>query len=69
MLDVELLDQIISASGLKKSYIAERLGITRPTLYKILDGTNDITNRQIDVLCEILNITRLSDKEKIFFKK
>jgi predicted transcriptional regulator len=69
MVDVELLDQIISASGLKKSYIAERLGITRPTLYKILDGTNYITNRQIDVLCEILNITRLSDKEKIFFKK
>lgn len=60
------LEEAITASGKKKGYLAERLGITRQTFLKKSKDPSAFTNLQTEILCEELNITKLSDKQKIF---
>lgn len=67
MTNTKLLEQIISASGLKKKYIAEKMGLTPYGLSLKINNVNDFTAPEIDALCRILNIKKLTDKEKIFF--
>lgn len=62
----QYLDEMIALSGKKKGYLAERLGITRPTFSKKCKNPETFTNLQTDILCDELNITKLSDKQKIF---
>lgn len=60
------LEEAITLSGKKKGHLAERLGITRQTFTKKCKNPELFTNLQTEVLCEELNITKLSDKQKIF---
>lgn len=60
------LEEAINASGKKKGYLAERLGMTRQTFSKKIQDPSSFTNLQTEVLCEELSITKLSDKQKIF---
>lgn len=62
----QYLDEVIVASGKKKGYLAERLGVTRQTFTKKIKDPSSFTNLQTEILCEELNITKLSDKQKIF---
>lgn len=62
----QYLDDIISASGKKKGYLAERIGVTRQTFSKKAKDPASFTNLQANILCEELNITKLSDRQKIF---
>ena len=68
MVDTQYLEELISSSGLKKTYLAEKLGISIQTLRNKLKGNSDFTMREVNVLCLELNITKFSDKEKIFNK-
>lgn len=69
MVDTQILEKVIFDSGKKKTYLADCLGITIQTLRNKILGKSDFTMREVDILCEELNITKLSDKEKIFNKK
>ena len=69
MVDTELLEQKIIESGKKIGYLAEKLGISRQYFRMKCKNKADFTNRETDILCEELNITTLTEKEKIFFKK
>lgn len=69
MVDTQLLDIAIRNSGKKKSYLAEKVGVSRQWFRAKLDNKVPFNNEETDVLCRELNITRLTDKEKIFFKK
>lgn len=69
MVDTELLEQKIIESGKKIGYLAEKLGISRQYFRMKCKNKADFTNRETDILCEELNITDLTEKEKIFFKK
>lgn len=69
MVDTLYLEKIIEESGLKKTYLAEKLGISIQTLRNKILGKSDFTMKEIDILCTELGITKLSDKEKIFNKK
>lgn len=69
MVDTELLEQKIIESGKKIGYLSEKLGISRQYFRMKCKNKADFTNRETDILCDELNITTLTEKEKIFFKK
>ena len=69
MVDTQYLEEIISSSGKKKSYLAEKIGCSIQTLRLKCKNEYDFTTSEVDALCTELGITKLTEKEKIFFKK
>lgn len=69
MVDTQLLDERISASGKKKSYLADRLGITVQTLRRKMKNEFSFTTDEVTGLCDELDITDMSDLQLIFFKR
>lgn len=69
MTDWKLLEQKIDESGLKRSFIYEKLGISRYAWSKRKSNDIDFKAGEIMTLCEILHITKLSEREQIFFAK
>ena len=67
MTDTEKLNERIRNSGLKKSYIAGVLGINASTLSRKINNELGFNTREITVLCNLLGITKLKEKEAIFF--
>ncbi len=68
MTNTTLLDDYIKKSGLKKSYIAETLGITRVTFSMKCTNKNEFKASEIEILCTLLNIG-VADRINIFFAK
>lgn len=68
MTNTKLLEAKIEASGLKKNYIADQLGITYQGFYLKLTGKNEFIASEIQKLTKLLDIP---DKEikPIFFGK
>ncbi len=69
MVDTQLLEDVISRSGKKKGYLAERLGISIQSFRLKCKNDYSFTTDEVAELCDVLHITRLSDKERIFFKR
>ena len=69
MVDTQLLEDTITNSGLKKSSLADSLGISIQTLRRKSKNDFPFTTDEVAVLCDKLHITKLSDKERIFFAK
>lgn len=67
MTNTEELERLIDESGLKKSYIAKELKLSRQGFKNKCDNRSPFNTFEISILCDLLNITKLSDKEKIFF--
>lgn len=67
MTDTKELEKIIKDSGLKKSYIAKAVGLSRQGLDNKVKNRSPFTSLEISILCRLLSITNLKDKEKIFF--
>lgn len=61
-----LLDRI-QRSGLKRSYIAENMGLSLGALANKIANRSDFKAGEIDTLCSLLGIDSLEDKEAIFF--
>lgn len=68
MTDIDALNRKIDESGLKAKFIYEKLGISKASWYKKKNGESPLTVGEIQVLCEILGITSLREKEHIFFR-
>ncbi len=68
MTDVELLNEVIEKSGLKISFIAKKLGITRAGFYKKLKNEAEFKASEILILQEVLNLSNLI-RDKIFFAR
>ena len=68
MTDLNLLEQKITESGLKKMYIAKRIHVSPQAFNNKLRGYREFTVREMQILSTVLN---LSDKENImiFFNK
>ena len=62
-----LLKRKIEESGLKIGFIVEKLGTSYAWFNKKLNNGKDFTAAEIQMLCEILSITDLAEKERIFF--
>jgi len=68
MVDTQLLESIIDNSGLKRTYLADKLGISIQNLRLKITNKSDFRSNEVIILCKELGITRASDKEKIFLK-
>lgn len=62
-----LLKKKIEESGLKIGFIVEKLSTSYAWFKKKLEGNKDFNAAEIQMLCEILNITDLEEKDRIFF--
>lgn len=67
MTNTELLEARIQASGKKKKYLAERCGLTPAGFWNCCHNRAEFKASQIEILCQELGITRLTDRQAIFF--
>ena len=67
MTDVNLLGKKIDDSGLKIKYIADCLGISRSLFWQKARGKKPFNQYEINILCKLLNIRTVLEKESIFF--
>lgn len=67
MTDTIALKELIKSSGLKYQFIASELNITYQGLKNKIENVNEFKTGEVDVLCRLLSITSLREKEKIFF--
>lgn len=67
MVNTQLLEQKIESSGKKKKYLAEKANISVATLRSKIRNVYPFDSDQIEILCDELEITKLSEKEAIFF--
>ena len=61
-----LLEKRISNKGMKKSYIADKLGISRTSLLNKMCGKTEFVASEIGTLCGLLDITP-GEMKAIFF--
>lgn len=66
MTDTNLLEQAIKKKGLKKCYIAERLGISRSSLINLIRNRAEFKASQIQTLSDLLELTE-DQRNAIFF--
>lgn len=69
MTNVELLKEKIRNSGLKMSYIAEFMGISRACLYEKVNGISAFNQFEIEAMCRCLGINLGSEMKRIFFDR
>ena len=69
MTNTKLLREIIADKGLKLTYIAKELGISRFSLSKKIKNDNEFLPSEINKLCKILGITNSKMKVKIFLEE
>lgn len=67
MTNTEMLRDAIKKSGLKLEFIAEKLGITRFSLFKKIENVTEFKTSEVQKMCDVLQITDPQDKEAIFF--
>lgn len=67
MTDSTALREIIKRKGLKMNYLAEQLGLSDYGFTLKVDGRNEFKTSEVAKLCELLGITSLKEKERIFF--
>lgn len=68
MIDSKKLMKKLDESGMKKRYIAERLGLSTYGLSLKINNENEFKVSEVEKICKILNIT-LKEREDIFFAK
>lgn len=62
-----MLEERIAQSGKTKSFLAEKIGCTIQTFRNKCINNTEFKVSEVNILCDELSITRLTDKEKIFF--
>lgn len=66
MLDLKLLELIISDSGMTMVSLAEKSGILRETLYNKMRGISEFKASEIAALTRVLKLTS-EQRDAIFF--
>lgn len=69
MTNTELLLKAIEKSGYKRSFIAKQIGRSTYGMALKINNVNEFTTREVDILCKLLSIDTLEEKERIFFAK
>lgn len=67
MTNTELLEQKIAESGLKKIYLAEKIGLSLAGFRNCCINKAEFKASQIQTLCDELRIVDLKEKQAIFF--
>lgn len=68
MIDSKKLNRKINASGMKRKYIAEKLGLSPYGLSKKISNENEFKVSEVEKICNILNMTA-DEREDIFVAK
>jgi transcriptional regulator with XRE-family HTH domain len=63
----ELLEEKINQKGLKKGFLAEKIGVSRATFSALLRNESEFKVSQIRTLCELLGIDDDETMKAIFF--
>lgn len=66
MTDTARLEKAISDSGLKKGYLAEKLGISAYALSLKINNVREFKASEIEILCRSLDID-VPERMRIFF--
>lgn len=66
MTNTKLLEQLIKERGLKKAYIAKKLGLSRAGLCNLLNNRSEFRASQIQALTELLDLTE-AQRNAVFF--
>ena len=66
MVNTQYIENLIMKKGLKKSFIAEKLGMSIQTLHRKITNNGDFFTNEVMTLCDVLEIPSC-DVEKIFF--
>lgn len=69
MTATEKIRELISSKGLKLNFVANELGISPYALALKLNNQNEFKSSEISIMCQLLDITDLKQKEVLFFKK
>ena len=56
MAQIELLNRLIDEKGIKRSFIAKKLGITPQGLYKKLNGSSNFRGGEMRLMGRILDL-------------
>lgn len=67
MTDTTRLNKLIAETGLKKKFLAQKLGLTPYGLAKKINGETEFKASEITKICQILDIQDIQDKWSIFF--
>lgn len=67
MTNLELLEAKIKESGKKKTYLAEKIGLTYAGFRNCCLNKSEFRTGQVKKLCEELNIESLEERQAIFF--
>lgn len=67
MVNTTLLKEKVKSSGYRTSWIAEQLGITRSAWSYKLNGQRSFSNEEVKLLCKLLKINSLRERNDIFF--
>lgn len=68
MTDTKILKAIIEKSGLKLSFIAKGMGISRASLYEKINNKSAFNQYEIRDICSILSIKNPETIQAIFFE-
>ena len=66
MINTDILNEVIDQSGLKRTAIARKMGLSDKGLKLKIDGVNEFKGSEIQKLRMILNLTD-QERERIFF--
>lgn len=66
MTNTALLEEVIAQSGYKKSYLANKIGISAYTLALKINNKTEFWASEIEILCELLGI-ETEERMAIFF--
>lgn len=61
------LNSAIKESGKTITHLAMKMGISRQTFYHKMENDDGFTAKEIKILCDELDITKMSDMKTIFF--
>ena len=67
MVNTTLLKEKVKESGYRPAWIAEQLGITRSAWSYKLNGQRSFKTEEIKMLCKLLKINSLRERDDIFF--
>ncbi len=67
MTNTALLEEKIAQSGLKKTFLAEKVGLSLGGFRNCCINKAEFKASQIQILCDELKITSLKERQSIFF--
>jgi len=67
LVNAQYLDEYIKKSGKSVTFLCKKMKISRAHFYNKKNNIKPFNVDEVEILCKELSISKLTDKEKIFF--